>query len=171
MAVTRRRPLRPICLLALLTAGFAAAAGAQQPDSIPGTPWIVTVSHWGRWPALAGAGGLVAMAAVRNGDARAARTALEDFCAVDPGRCALTENPDGSGGWYVDPEAEALYQEYARLSRSAQGYLIGGQVSLLVAGGMFLIDLLHRDGDFGNIPYTPLELYTTPNRLGLAMRF
>jgi hypothetical protein len=36
---------------------------------------------------------------------------------------------------------------------------------------MFLIDIIHRTEGFDNIPYTPLELYTTPNRLGLALHF
>lgn len=162
---------RPLVLLGLLAAAPTTAIVAQQPDSPAGAPVLVTVSHWGRWPALAGAGVLVALAAVRNGDAKDARAALDVYCTVDPGRCAITEDPGGAGGVYVDPVAEALYQEYASLSRSAQGLLIGGQATLLVAGAMFLIDLMHDDGEFGNIPYTPLELYTTPNRVGLAMRF
>jgi hypothetical protein len=165
------RPLRPLLLAALLAAASTAAAGAQEPDSTASAPLLVTVSHWGRWPALVGAGALVALAAVRNGDAKDARAALEVYCVADLGRCALTENPDGSGGQYVDPVAEALYQEYASLSAQAQGLLIGGQLTLLAAAAMFLIDLVHQDNDFGNIPYTPLELYTTPNRVGLAMRF
>ncbi len=171
MAVNGRHPIRWLLLAALIGHAVSTAAGAQQADSARTTPLVVTVSHWGRWPALAGAGALVALAAVGNGNAKDARGALEDFCLPDPGRCTLTETPDGSGLQYVDPEAEALYQEYARLSRRAQGLLIGGQATLLVAGAMFLIDLVHQDGDLGNIPYTPLELYTTPNRLGLVMRF
>lgn len=166
--MTTLRPFRPVLLAGLLAAGSTADAPAQQPDSLAGTPLLVTVSHWGRWPALAGAGVLVALAAVRNSDAKDARAALDDYCTVDTGRCSISQD---LGGVYLDPAAEALYQEYARLSRRAQGLLIGGQATLLVAGAMFLIDLLHDDGDLGTIPYTPLELYTTPNRLGLAMRF
>jgi hypothetical protein len=64
-----------------------------------------------------------------------------------------------------------MYQEYAALERHARGFLLGGQASLLASGTMFLIDLLHDSGDFDNIPYTPLELYTSPRQLGLAVRF
>lgn len=169
--MTTLRPFRPVLLAGLLAAGSTVDAPAQQPDSLAGTPVLVTVSHWGRWPALAGAGVLVALAAARNSDVKDARAALDAYCTIDTGRCTISQDPGGSGGVYLDPVAEALYQEYASLSRRAQGLLIGGQATLLVAGAMFLIDLLHDDGDFGTIPYTPFELYTTPNRLGLAMRF
>ena len=171
MSVQPRHPIGSLVLFVLAASALSTAARAQQPDTTPSTSLLVTASHWGRWPALAGAGALVALAAVGNSHATDARNALEDFCAIDPGRCTLTEDQDGAGYEYVDPEAEALYQEYARLSRRAQGFLIGGQATLLVAGAMFLIDLMHQDGDLGNIPYTPFELYTTASQLGLAMRF
>jgi hypothetical protein len=170
VASPRRRTSR-LLLLLLPLVGHALPVTAQDPAGNEGTPWLVEMSHYGRWPVLAGAGALIGMAAVRSHDARAAQGALEDFCAIDSAQCALVEDSETGGQRYADPAAEALYQEYARLSRQAQGYLIGGQVSLLAAGGMFLIDLLHRDRDFGNIPYTPLELYTTLNKLGLALHF
>ena len=163
--------LRASWMVVPLTLLATQAASAQATASPQDRPWLVTVSHWGRWPALAGAGILIGVAAVRSHDAREALGTLQDYCAVDAARCALVEDPTSGGDRYVTDEGEALYQDYARLSRQAQGYLIGGQVSLLAAGGMFLIDLLHRDSDVGNIPYTPLELYTTPNKLGLAFRF
>jgi len=166
-----RLPASWLLLLLALLVSRMDPVSAQAPELPRGTPWLVEVSHWGRWPALAGAGVLIGVAAVRSHDAREALGTLEQFCAVDVARCALTGDPDTGADRYLDEEAEALYQEYARLSRQAQGFLIGGQVSLLAAGGMFLIDLLHRDSDVGNIPYTPLELYTTPSRLGLALRF
>jgi len=166
-----RLPASWLLLPLTLLVGRAEPASAQAGEPPRGTPWLVDVSHWGRWPALAGAGVLIGVAAVRSHDAREALGALQDFCAVDVARCALVGDPVTGADRYVDEEAEALYQEYARLSRHAQGFLIGGQVSLLAAGGMFLIDLLHRDSDVANIPFTPLELYTTPSKLGLAIRF
>jgi hypothetical protein len=134
-------------------------------------PWIVTVSHWGRWPALAGAAGLITAAAFRNSDAKTAMGELRAFCGDNPEGCVIIENPDGSGNIYLDPEAEVLYQEYASLSRKARGFLIGGQVSLIVAGTMFLVDLVHDPDESEKIPYTPFELYSTPTKIGLALRF
>jgi hypothetical protein len=120
---------------------------------------------------LAAAAGLITAAAIRNGDAKEARGSLEDYCREDFARCIVIEDPDGSGPSYADPGAEELYREYASLSRQARGYLLGGQASLLVAGAMFLVDLVHNPDDVDDIPYTPFELYTTPTRLGLALRF
>jgi hypothetical protein len=150
----------------------AAEAQAQEAAELPQRdPWIVSVSHWGRWPALAAAAGFITAAALRSGDAKEARGTLEDYCREDFSRCIVVEGPDGSGPSYADPVAEELYQEYATLSRQTRGYLLGGQASLLVAGAMFLIDLVHDPGDIDNIPYTPFELYSTPRKLGLALRF
>ncbi len=147
-------------------------AHAQSPTGAnSGEPWIVTLSHWGRWPALAGAAGLITAAAFRNGDAKAALGELRTFCGGQPESCIIIENPDGSGSSYLDPEAEALYQEYATVSRQARGYLIGGQVSLVVAGAMFLVDLVHDPDDIEKIPYSPFELYTSPTKIGFALRF
>ena len=144
--------------------------GQATPEPNSGEPWIVTVSHWGKWPALAGAGALVTMAVIRNGDAKAARTELREYCIEDLTRCATVPGPDGDD-IYFDPTAEALYQEYAALTRQARGFLVGGQAGVLVTGAMFLIDLVYQRDGFDNIPYTPFELYSTPDRLGLSVRF
>jgi hypothetical protein len=150
----------------------AAGAHAQEATELPRRdPWLVSVSHWGRWPALAAAAGFITAAALRSGDSKEALGTLEDYCREDFSRCVVVEGPDGSGPSYADPVAEELYEEYATRSRQARGYLLGGQASLLVAGAMFLIDLVHDPGDIDNIPYTPFELYSTPRKLGLALRF
>lgn len=163
--------LRSLICAACLTLA-APVARAQDDTPLPHRePWTVSVSHWGRWPALAAAAGLITAAAIRNGDSKEALGTLEDYCREDFARCIVVEGPDGSDPTYADPMAEELYQEYAALSRQARGYLLGGQASLLVAGAMFLVDLVHDHDDVDNIPYTPFELYSTPSKLGLALRF
>jgi len=166
-----RFPLRLACVVAL-GAGIlpAQARGQTTPAPNGGEPWIVTASHWGKWPALAGTGALVTMAVVRNGKAKTARTELRDYCIDDLTRCAIVPGPEGDD-IYLDPTAEALYQEYAALTRQARGFLVGSQVGVVVTGAMFLIDLVYQRDGFDNIPYTPFELYSTPDRLGLSMRF
>lgn len=161
-------PLWCAACLALAVPSLRAQEGPELPHR---DPWTVSVSHWGRWPALAAAAGLIAAAAIRNGDSREARESLEEYCREDFARCIVIDDPGGSGSSYADPVAEELYQDYAALSRQARGYLLGGQASLLVAGAMFLIDLVHNPDDMENIPYTPFELYSTPRSLGLALRF
>jgi hypothetical protein len=168
--MTSRRP----GFLPLLVAGgvtlMAPATHAQDASTLPQRdPWIVTVSHWGRWPALAAAAGLITAAAISSNNSKETLNTLEDYCREDFARCSVIEGPDGPG--YADPGAEELYQEYAAQSREARGYLLGGQASMLLAGALFLIDLVHHSGNVEDIPYTPFELYTTPSSVGLAVRF
>ncbi|MGD8727800.1 MAG: hypothetical protein PVH40_09150 [Gemmatimonadales bacterium] len=158
-----------LTLVTAFTVSTVPVLQAQDPTA-QGRPWIAEFSHWGRWVTLAGAAGLVATAAVRHSDAQAALSELEDFCAQDVSACLIVNDPGGNER-YLTPEAEALYQQYAALEQSARGFLFGGQLTLLTSGAMFLIDVIHKTEDIDNIPYTPLELYTTGNKLGLALRF
>jgi len=162
--------MRTVLVLAALLAGSSAQPLAAQDLTGQGRPWIAEVSHWGRWVTLAGAAGLITAAAVKHEDAQNALSSLEDFCSQDVSMCVIVTDPDGNDA-YLTPEAEARYQQYATLEHSARGLLFGGQLSLLTSGAMFLIDIIHRTEDFDNIPYTPLELYTTPNKFGLALHF
>jgi hypothetical protein len=148
----------------------AVPLAAQQPAPDRGRPWIAEVSHWGRWVGLAGAVGMIGVAAAEHQTGQEAFDALESLCLDDPARCQLLPG-DGETTHYVDPEAEQLFQEYAAHDRRARGYLLGGQLTLVVAGGMFLIDLLYDDDRPENIPFTPLELYSTRNQLGFSIRF
>jgi hypothetical protein len=159
------------CLMAAgLSASLPTPGHGQTPAPNGGEPWIVTASHWGKWPTLAGAGTFIALAVVRNNEAKDANSEFRQYCAEDISRCALVPGPDGDP-IYADPEAEQLFQVYTDLNRQARGFLAGGQVSLLVTGTMFLIDLVYQREGYDNIPYTPLELYSTPSRLGVALRF
>jgi len=162
--------VRSLTLAGLLCASVLATAASQEFTRPQSRPWIARVSHWGKWVTLAGAAGLITVAAVRHGEAQDALGQLEDFCRPENPHCRIVIGPNGVER-YESEEAEELYREYATIEKRARGFLLGGQASLLASGAMFLIDLIHRTEDFDNIPYAPLELYTRPNRLGLALRF
>ena len=165
-----RFALLTMLLLSIVSSALTGAVSGQDVTAHPTRPLVAQVSHWGRWVTLLGAGGLIAAAAVRHSDAQGALAQLEDFCRQDLAGCALVTDASGSEV-YASEQAEALYAEYAARQRNARGFLLGGQVSLLASGTMFLIDLLHRTEDFDNIPYTPLELTTSSRHLGLTIRF
>lgn len=164
------RMLRSLTLAGLLSAAALAPVTSQESPRSASRPWIAEVSHWGKWVALAGAAGLITVAAVRHGEAQDALGLLEDFCRPENPACLIVTDATGTQR-YDGAEAEELYRTYAAVEKRARGFLLGGQASLLASGAMFLIDLIHRTEDVDNIPYTPLELYTRPNRLGLALRF
>jgi hypothetical protein len=169
-ALDMTRMVRTLTLAGLLSAAALAPAASQDFPRPASRPWIAEVSHWGKWVALAGAAGLITVAAVRHGEAQDALGLLEDFCRPENPACLIVTDANGAQR-YEGAEAEELYQAYAVVEKRARGFLLGGQASLLASGAMFLIDLIHRTEDVDNIPYTPLELYTGPNRLGLALHF
>jgi hypothetical protein len=155
-------------MLALLVVGLlpCAPASAQQPDTATSRPWYVTASHWGKWPLLAGAIGFTAAAMTQKGDADGVYDQLQAMCRAASQDCVLNES-----GTYVNPDAEALYQETLRIDAKARSWMIGGEVALALSGGMFLIDLVAGHDEPHNIPFTPFEVYTGPDRLGLQWRF
>jgi hypothetical protein len=154
--------------LALLVASLSlcAAASAQQPGSANARPWYVTVSHWGKWPLLAGAIGFAAAAIAQKSDADAVYNQLQSMCRAASADCIV--GPDGK---YVNPDAEGLFQETLRLDGKARRWMLGGEASLALSGGMFLIDLVAGHGEPRNIPFTPFEVYTGRDRLGVQWRF
>jgi hypothetical protein len=153
-------------LLALVLA--AAPVAAQSGEGV--RPWYASMAHWGRWVGLAGAGTLIGLAAANHEAAQSDFAELEALCRGTPDRCSIVQGPDGTPV-YTDQVAERLYQAYAQGESAARAYLLGGQLSLIATVGMFVIDFLHPDGRPHDIPYTPLEVYTRPDRLGLAIRF
>ena len=169
-----RRTLVTLAAAAALSASLQATPGAAQQEftseASKGRPWYANVSHWGRWAALAATGTMVAIAATNNSAADAAFDKLEDLCTIDPSGCTLVD--DGNGGlMYENPLVEQTWQNYATHQTRAQNFLIAGQVTLVFAGGMFLVDLLYKDDRPKNIPYTPFEVHSTPTQLGLSYRF
>lgn len=162
--------IRSLTVAGLLCATALGPAASQEFTRDASRPWIAEVSHWGKWIALAGAAGLITVAAVRHGEAQDALGLLEDFCRPENPACHIVTDANGAQR-YEGAEAEELYQAYAAIEKRARGFLLGGQASLLASGAMFLIDLIHRTEDVDIIPYAPLELYTRPDRFGLALRF
>jgi hypothetical protein len=159
-------------LVVLVLAWSALSAGpieAQAGMEGRERPWYASVSRYGKWVSLAAAAGFVTAAAVYHRDADDAERLLTDFCLPDPAQCQLTGT--GSGQRYANARAEALFQDVARIERKSRRLLVGGQVAIIAAGSMFLIDLLTRDMRPSNIPYTPLEVFSAPDRLGLSIRF
>jgi hypothetical protein len=174
MAIGGRR-FRAATTIAVLTLalglplGRPAAAQETQPGTAsagPSTSWIVTASKWGRWIALAGAAGLTTMAIVRNDDADRVYGGLQTLCQAGGDTCRLN-----SAGTYLNPAAEALYQETLRLDGQARRWMIAGQIALVAAGGMFLIDLVSGSSKPKNIPLAPLEVFGAGRKVGLRYWF
>jgi hypothetical protein len=142
---------------------------AQESLEVNTRPWFADVSHVAKWPALAAAGGFIALAAARHGEALAVDREIETLCAEGDGRCSVTLL--GSGPLFTDSEVQALHERRSELRNAARGYLLGGQISLVVSGGMFLLDLIYGDDRPKNIPFTPLELHGRGQEVGFRIRF
>jgi hypothetical protein len=164
------RPLNAAIVMALVTAALPlslpAAAQEPPPPPIDARPWFADVSHYGKWLALAGAAGFTTVAILRNLDADQIYGGLTTLCRTGGDTCVL--GPDGT---YVNPEAELLYQETLRLDSEARKWMLGGQVTLVAAGAMFVVDLVARTRRPKNIPYAPLEYFADGGRLGFRLRF
>lgn len=154
-----------VALGVILLAGTSGTAAGQVRESETQS-WFVATSGWGKWVSLGIAAGLTTYGAIRSNDAQNQFTILETSCRTNSFFCRT-----GDDDTYLDPEAERLFQETLRLDGHAQKFLLGGQVSLLISGTMFLVDLLTGDDEPGNIPFTPLQVYSRPNRLGLQLGF
>jgi hypothetical protein len=150
----------------VLPLSHPAAAQETAPPAIDARPWFADVSHYGKWVALAGAAGFTTVAILRNHDADQIYDGLATLCRAGGDTCVL--DPDGN---YVNPEAELLYQETLHLDSEARKWMLGGQVTLVAAGAMFVVDLVARTRRPKNIPYAPLEYFADGRRVGLRVRF
>jgi hypothetical protein len=106
------------------------------------------------------------MAIARNHDADQVYDGLAELCRAGGETCVL-----GADRTYLNPQAEALYQETLRLDSQARKWMIGGQATLAVAGAMFVIDLVAGTRRPKNIPYSPLEYFADGKRVGFRVRF
>lgn len=147
----------------LVAAGFAPLAAQTDADQ---RSWVVSFSRYGKWPVLASAIGLTAVAIFRNDDADEIFDGLITLCSNAPPDCRRLDD-----GTYAGSDAERLYQETLRLDRQARAWMIGGQVALAAAGVMFLIDLVSGDQGPKNIPFTELEVFSGHRRVGVRYRF
>ena len=142
------------------------SAVAQQPDAQTRRPWVISFAQWAKWGTLASAVGLATVAIFRNDDANDVFRGLNRFCAAAPNACFL-----GDDGRYVDASAEVLYNETLRIDRQARAWMVAGQLTLAASGVLFLIDLVTDDDGPRNIPFSPLEVFTTGHHTGFRIRF
>jgi hypothetical protein len=157
--------LAPIVLMLLAgAAGKSPAQAAGQGSSAK--PWFVSVSHYGKWATLAGAGALLAQGALRHRDANRVFASLTERCSQTPGMC--NQSPDGD---YLEPEIIAIHQRSKDLRHSARTWILAGEASLLAAGAMFLVDVLYNHEEPKNIPYSPFSVFAHRDRIGLSARF
>jgi hypothetical protein len=151
----------------------AATIGARPlaaQDFVPapggGRTWIVGFSHYAKWGMLAGAAGFTTLSLRAHNDADTYFTGLKTFCSHANQQCQI--GPDGA---YLSSDAETLWQATARSDQEARWWLVAGEASLVVSGGMFLLDLVSGDSHPKNIPYTPFQVYTQPSKVGLQFSF
>ena len=113
------------------------------------------VVRYGKWALAAGALGMHYLGSREHDRAE------EAFCGT---------NLDGS---YSNPETEALFQRTLSHDRRARTWLVGGQLSLLGAAGMFIWELTRPSGRRENIPFEP-EVTTQADgstRMGVRVAF
>lgn len=162
------RHLASTCLLAgaFIAAPVVARAQASDSTAASHTPWYVSVSHYGRWPALGVAAGLIAVAIHAHDQAASTFSDLVQRCHSDPNQCHLAAD-----GTYRNAAMEQRFQATLRDDRRASRWILAGQAVLLTAGGMFVLDLLAYDREPKNIPYTPIRVVATPGRLEFRLPF
>ena len=158
------------CLTAFLViVTFCAPAplrlSAQTPDSLT-IPRVAPAIRYGKWVALGGAVGLGVLAARKHDDANTAYNTLRARCDATPEGCLL------SGGTYVDPVNEALYQRTRRLDHQAARCLVGTETLSATAALGFLWELYHHTGAPKNIPFDlQVAPGATSTRVTVALSF
>lgn len=156
---------------------LAIALGGTQPlraqvDSAAGRPGrgAPILVHYGKWVAAAAAVAFTALGAREHSNSNRVWTQLLAQCRANNVDCRL-----GADGRYANPAAEQLYQSSLTFDRRARTRLLAGQASLLVAAGLFILDLRHHAGSPGNIPFAPLHVSGDVGagvaRLGVRLAF
>lgn len=76
-------------------------------------------------------------------------------------------------GFLASRDAARLQDSIAvdAASRRARNWILGGEITLVATGAMFLVDLIHRDGGPQNIPFTPFRVLASRGRIGLSIAF
>lgn len=160
------RPRVAALMFAALLSTRSLAAQDVTPPASQAQPWVVGFSHYAKWGMLAGAAAFTALSLKAHDDADGYFRALKQFCTHADQECQVS--PDGV---YRSGDAEILWQATARADREARWWLIAGEASLVVSGGMFLLDLVSGNSRPKNIPFTPFQVYSKPDRLGLQISF
>jgi hypothetical protein len=151
--------------LLLVTLTLAGSLPAQS-DSLMRRSSPVAVKY-GKWALVAAAIGMGVKAASDHDAADRAFNRLTDYCGGQPNGCA-----QAPGGKYFDPVAEGYYQSSLSLDRHARGWLLGGEVTMLGAVGLFVWELSRPKSLPKNIPFEPEIRWTgRDTRVGLKMEF
>jgi hypothetical protein len=139
---------------------------SQTLDTVP-KPRVPAVVHYGKWVALAGVVALGAGAKVNNDRAEESYDELQGYCFASPASCVT-----GPGGGYIDPTAEALYDETTMHDRRAGRYLIAAEVTFAVVVAGFVWELVERKENPPTIPFEPRVEYTPrATKVGVSLRF
>jgi hypothetical protein len=155
---------RRIWLLVSLVLVAPSALPAQN-DSVPRrhdgasqapgqrAPFRRAVVHYGKWVAAAAAVTFTALGAHEHDNSNREWGQLLALCRANNAACLL--GPDGR---YLSATPEALYQSSLTFDRRARVRLLAGQVALVAAATLFIVDLRHHLSGPGNIPYAKLEV-------------
>ena len=157
---------RTLAILALLLCASAPVRlCAQTPDSLT-IPRVPPTIRYGKWLALGASIGSALLADQRHRDANAAYDALQARCDATPSGCVV------SGGRYVDPVDEGLYQDTRRLDHQAARYLIGAEALFVASAAGFVWELMHHHDEPRNIPFAPrVERTDRTTEVGVSVRF
>jgi len=144
----RERGTGNVFSLILALAVLATPLSAQSDSLIRHhSPFAV---KYGKWALVAAAVGMGLKAASDHDDADAAFNRLERYCLNQPAGC-----PKSPSGKYFDPVAERYYQSSISKDRHARAWLLGGEVTLLSAAGLFVWELTRPKSLPRNIPFEP----------------
>ena len=113
--------------------------------------------RYGKWAAAAAAIGFGVLGVEAHNRADNAYRTLLDYCRSS--QCRV----DPSGG-YLDPAAEAQYQNVVEGDRAARTWFIGAQAALVGAVTLFVLELKYAPKGPANIPFNGLVL--EPGRIG-----
>lgn len=156
--------------MVLILAGAAPAAAQQNPAPTSARTWQRQVAHYGKWAAVAGAVAFTAFALEQHHRSDQAWNTLIGICQANSQNCSL-----GADGRYVNYTSELDYQLAIYYDHRARWRLIAGQVSLLAAVGMFVVDRRRGTGTPDNIPYHAVDVTLAPTidgaRMGLRIAF
>lgn len=141
------------CLI-LLVAPVAALAQAPDTTIYRSSPALV---KYGKWALLAAALGMGYQSLQSHQKADDEFTRLEDYCFDDRTRCDRA-----GGGRYLDSRSESYYQSSLSYDRKSRGWLIGGEISLLGAAGLFVWELSRPKRPNPNIPFEPTVGFRGP---------
>ncbi len=144
-AVRNSRKGERLWLFLVLLTACPPLVSAQQSQPAP------ALYRTGKWIAVAAAAGFTALGIADHNAANTAYNGLVTYCAG--GTCQL-----GPDGHYTDPAAEARYREVVTNDRAARAWLLGGQLALVGAVGLFILELHHSSKEPPNIPFSGLTI-------------